>query len=153
MGRGEKKKLAEQLQNHVSGQSNKPLTKPAHSLSYEEVVEQLKVDSEDGLTHEEADRRHKEFGNNVLGDAKGAQPMKILVAQFTNAMMIVSVEKQIELFCGLLVPPECKLQTPAQTPWSQTLQRRWGVFCGALWVSAPGAQAMVPVMLVLLLIV
>jgi magnesium-transporting ATPase (P-type) len=77
------------LQNHVSGQSNKPLTKPAHSLKHEEVIAQIKTNTEDGLTAAEATTRVQEYGRNEIGDQGGVNVTKILVRQIANAMILV----------------------------------------------------------------
>ena len=77
------------LENHVSGQSNKPLSKPAHALSHEEVTTEIKANSRDGLTSAEAKSRLEEYGKNDIGDGGGVQPLKILLRQVANAMTLV----------------------------------------------------------------
>jgi potassium/sodium efflux P-type ATPase len=81
----------EALDNHVSGQSNKPLSHPAHSLRWLEVAAELQTDTDDGLTHEEAKQRLDEHGENVLGDTGGVNPGKILLRQVANAMTLVLI--------------------------------------------------------------
>lgn len=44
---GRKKTSA--LEGHVSGQSNKPLSLPAHSLTLSQTVDELKTDTWSGL--------------------------------------------------------------------------------------------------------
>lgn len=78
-------------QNHVSGQSNKPLSRPAHALTHQQLAEELKADPLNGLSVDEAQRRLEEFGRNDLGEAEGVQPLKIVIAQIANAMTLVSV--------------------------------------------------------------
>lgn len=80
--------------NHVSGQANKPLSKPPHALNIEQVVEELKANVEDGLTASEAQSRLQEYGKNQFGAEKGVQPIKILIAQVANAMTLVSYTPQ-----------------------------------------------------------
>ncbi|KAK1218586.1 P-type ATPase [Marasmius sp. AFHP31] len=79
------------LEGHVSGQSNKPLTRPAHALSQTKVVEELGCNPEDGLSTSEAADRHNEYGNNDLGEDAGVQPGKILLRQVANAMTLVLI--------------------------------------------------------------
>lgn len=79
------------LEEHVSGQSNKPLTKPAHALTWKVVAEELKADIDDGLTASDASDRLAEIGRNELGDAKGVNPGKILTRQLANAMTLVLI--------------------------------------------------------------
>ena len=76
-------------EGHVSGQSNKPLTAPAHALTFKQVEQELKSDALSGLSAEEAASRLLEFGNNDLGEAEGVQPLRIIVAQIANAMTMV----------------------------------------------------------------
>lgn len=72
------------LEGHVSGQSNSPLSRPAHCLSHTAVREELKCSDEDGLTTAEAKKRHEQWGDNDLGDGGGVQPGKILLRQVAN---------------------------------------------------------------------
>lgn len=85
------KEVVKPDQDHVSGQSNKPLSRPAHALTYREVAEELNADPLNGLSLDEAKRRLEEFGKNDLGEAEGVQPLKIVIAQIANAMTLVSV--------------------------------------------------------------
>jgi len=78
------------LEGHVSGQANKPLSRPAHALTYTQVVQETGCNDQDGLTSSEAKLRHDEYGNNDIGDDAGVQPGKILLRQVANAMTLVS---------------------------------------------------------------
>ncbi|KAF7505633.1 hypothetical protein GJ744_000568 [Endocarpon pusillum] len=84
-----KKKQQEQVDNHVSGQANKPLSRPAHALHHPTVVEEIRADAQDGLTTSEAKSRLDEYGRNEIGDSGGVQPAKILLRQVANAMTLV----------------------------------------------------------------
>ena len=75
--------------NHVSGQSNKPLSRPAHALTHQDVANEIGADPLAGLTVDEAKRRLEEYGKNELGEAEGVQPIKIIMAQIANAMTLV----------------------------------------------------------------
>lgn len=77
------------LEGHVSGQANKPLSRPAHALPYPAVVEEVACNAEDGLTTSEAQARLQEYGRNDLGEDGGVQPGKILLRQVANAMTLV----------------------------------------------------------------
>lgn len=79
------------LEDHVSGQSNKPLSKPAHGLTFEQVQNELGASSIEGLHASEAESRLQEYGNNELDNGPGVNPMKILVRQIANAMMLVLI--------------------------------------------------------------
>jgi Na+-exporting ATPase len=75
---------------HTSGQANEPLTKPAHALKFQQVVEETNCNADDGLTTAEAKSRLERWGNNDLGDDGGVSPGKILLRQIANAMTLVS---------------------------------------------------------------
>ena len=75
--------------DHVSGQSNRPMSKPAHALAYAQVIEELRADALNGLTAAEAGSRYEEYGKNELGDSEGVEPIKIVIAQIANAMTMV----------------------------------------------------------------
>ncbi|KAH6645278.1 sodium transport ATPase 5 [Truncatella angustata] len=79
------------LADHVSGQSNKPMSRPAHGLTFEEVIRELGVDGDDGLSESAAKERLEEFGNNELDNGPGINPTKILLKQIANAMMLVLI--------------------------------------------------------------
>lgn len=79
------------MENHRSGQSNKELTKLAHALEVEDLVQQLEANTEDGLTSDAAAKRLEEYGKNELDDGPGVQPLKILIRQVANAMMLVLI--------------------------------------------------------------
>lgn len=76
--------------DHISGQSNKPLSRPPHGLSGEQVLRELASDAAVGLDPEEVLRRLGEYGPNELEQKKGVQPLKIFLEQVFNAMTLVS---------------------------------------------------------------
>ncbi|KAF5850772.1 hypothetical protein GGP41_010425 [Bipolaris sorokiniana] len=84
-------KKATSLEGHVSGQANKPMSKPAHSLTVKEVVTELKTEEWSGLDDSDAKRRVDEYGTNELGEAESVSPIKILIAQVANAMTLVLI--------------------------------------------------------------
>ncbi|KAA8634917.1 hypothetical protein SMACR_07599 [Sordaria macrospora] len=77
--------------NHVSGQSNRPLTRPAHALTHQDLAQEIGADPLSGLTLDEAKRRLEQYGKNELGEAEGVQPIKIILAQIANAMTLVLI--------------------------------------------------------------
>ncbi|EKG20739.1 ATPase P-type K/Mg/Cd/Cu/Zn/Na/Ca/Na/H-transporter [Macrophomina phaseolina MS6] len=86
-----KKKTETTLAGHASGQSNKPLSRPAHALHHAVVTTEVGANPEDGLSTDEAQKRLKEFGPNELGDSEGVAPGKILLRQIVNAMTLVLI--------------------------------------------------------------
>ncbi|KAL1905386.1 hypothetical protein Sste5344_008879 [Sporothrix stenoceras] len=78
-------------QEHVPGQSNKPLSRPPHAMVFSEVLKELRVDAATGLSGSEAQSRLAEYGPNELDMHKGVQPWKILMEQVLNAMTLVLV--------------------------------------------------------------
>jgi Na+-exporting ATPase len=85
------KKGTAPLEGHVSGQANKPLSLPAHSLTLAQVVDELSTETWSGLDDDEAKRRIDEYGANELDEAEGVSVVKILVAQVANAMTLVLI--------------------------------------------------------------
>lgn len=83
------KELPPIMEDHISGQSNKPLPRPAHALSAQTVVQELSTDPDTGLTAAEASRRLVEYGANDLGEEEGIKPIKIFIAQICNCMTLV----------------------------------------------------------------
>lgn len=80
----------EAVANHISGQSNKPISKPAHALPYDEVARELGADIQNGLSQEEHARRLEEFGRNEFGETQGVQPVRIFIGQIANSLTLVS---------------------------------------------------------------
>ncbi|PVI05232.1 sodium P-type ATPase-like protein [Periconia macrospinosa] len=78
-------------EGHVSGQSNRPLSRPAHSLTLTQIVDELKTETWSGLDVSEATRRAGEYGANDLGAAESASVLQILIAQVANAMTLVLI--------------------------------------------------------------
>jgi len=74
---------------HVSGQANKPLSQPPHALSSSDFISEIQAVPEDGLTSAEAESRLETYGTNELDDGPGVQPIKILIRQIANAMILV----------------------------------------------------------------
>ncbi|KAK4149984.1 hypothetical protein C8A00DRAFT_18400 [Chaetomidium leptoderma] len=77
------------VDGHVSGQSNDPLSLPAHCLSSARVAQELQTETKTGLSSSEATARLERHGANDLGREKGVQPLKILAAQVVNAMTLI----------------------------------------------------------------
>ncbi|KAF4552549.1 E1-E2 ATPase-like protein 10 [Elsinoe fawcettii] len=79
------------LEGHISGQSNRPLSLPAHSLSVQQVADELKTELWSGVDDADAKRRLEEYGPNEIGDTEGVSVWKVLVAQVANAMTLVLI--------------------------------------------------------------
>ncbi|CAG7560043.1 unnamed protein product [Fusarium equiseti] len=84
-------KPTEEAAPHVSGQSNTPMSAPAHALTYEQVAKELNANLEDGLTDQEAKSRLETAGRNEFGEQEGVQPIKILIGQIANALTLVLI--------------------------------------------------------------
>lgn len=98
-------KKKEDNEPHVSGQANKPLSQPPHALSYAVVAEELKANPNDGLSAQEAKSRLEEYGRNELDDGPGVQPVKILIRQVANAMMLVKLPQSSIAFAEIPLIP------------------------------------------------
>ncbi|KAL1649268.1 P-type ATPase [Diplodia intermedia] len=85
-----KNKPEDALIGHVSGQANKPMSRPAHALPHAAVVSEVGANPRDGLTAAEAQSRMQEYGRNELGEGEGVNMAKILARQVANAMTLVT---------------------------------------------------------------
>lgn len=70
--------------------SQQYLSQPAHSLTFQDVINQLGTNSDDGLTSGDAHQRLEKYGENMLEGDKGVSFAKIVIRQIANAMMLVS---------------------------------------------------------------
>lgn len=77
------------METHVSGQANKPLTRPAHALDYGQVIQETSANVIDGLDDAEVKSRLEEHGRNELGEGGRVQLLRILIGQIANAMTLV----------------------------------------------------------------
>lgn len=84
------KKQDPAVTNHVSGQSNKPISAPPHTLPVSKVIEELHTSGNEGLTAAEAKERLEVYGRNEFGEEQGVQPFRIIMGQLANAMTLVS---------------------------------------------------------------
>lgn len=66
------------------------LSQPAHSLTFENVIQELGSNSDDGLTSAEVKQRLEKYGENILEGDEGVSFAKIVIRQVANAMMLVS---------------------------------------------------------------
>ena len=75
---------------HVSHSGNEILSRPAHTLTPDDVVRELESNAIAGLSSAEAAARLARYGPNDFGEEKKVQPLKILITQVFNAMTLVS---------------------------------------------------------------
>ncbi|KAJ5972919.1 ATPase P-type K/Mg/Cd/Cu/Zn/Na/Ca/Na/H-transporter [Penicillium vulpinum] len=71
--------------------TQQPLSQPAHSLTFEDVINELETNSDDGLTSEDVKRRLEKYGQNILEGDEGVSLAKIVIRQIANAMMLVLI--------------------------------------------------------------
>ena len=71
------------------GQDGGPEALRAHALTVDEIRDQLETNLEDGLARSQIPSRAQKWGHNELDDGPGVQPLKILVHQIANAMILV----------------------------------------------------------------
>ncbi|CAP86669.1 Sodium transport ATPase [Penicillium chrysogenum] len=88
--------MSQEAQNGSGSQSpaditQQPLSQPAHSLSFEDVITELQTNSDDGLTSAEVKQRIEKYGENVLEGDEGVSLAKIVIRQIANAMMLVLI--------------------------------------------------------------
>lgn len=75
---------------HVSGQSNEPMTRPAHALTVDAVATELTTNQVNGLSAGEALSRLTRYGSNDLGQEKGVSAFSVFAQQIFNSMTLVS---------------------------------------------------------------
>ncbi|GKZ25057.1 hypothetical protein AbraIFM66951_000515 [Aspergillus brasiliensis] len=75
----------------ASTPSHSPLSAPAHTLPYSSVLQELSVNSEEGLSSQEAQSRLQKWGPNELEGDEGISLAKIIIRQVANAMMLVLI--------------------------------------------------------------
>lgn len=73
----------------VTGYGNKPLSRPAHALSWEAVAHELEADTQGGLAASDAQARLDLYGRNDIGNASSTDAFRVLVKQVANAMTFV----------------------------------------------------------------
>ncbi|KAJ5778841.1 hypothetical protein N7457_006561 [Penicillium paradoxum] len=71
--------------------TQQPLSQPAHSLTFEDVIAELGSNSDDGLTTAEVKQRLEKYGENMLEGDEGVSLAKIVIRQIANAMMLVLI--------------------------------------------------------------
>lgn len=74
------------------------MSKPAHALDCDTLVQELGADPENGFSKAQASDKLNEFGRNELDDGPGVQPIKILIRQVANAMMLVLIMAMVVSF-------------------------------------------------------
>ncbi|KAJ5737089.1 uncharacterized protein N7483_002214 [Penicillium malachiteum] len=67
------------------------LSNPPHYLTFEDVIDQLGTNSDDGLTSNEAKQRLEKYGENMLEGGEGVSFAKIIIRQVANAMMLILI--------------------------------------------------------------
>ncbi|KAJ5139389.1 uncharacterized protein N7515_004237 [Penicillium bovifimosum] len=71
--------------------THQPLSQPAHSLTYDDVIRELGTSFDNGLTTTEAKERLGKYGENKLQGDEGVSLAKIVIRQIANAMMLVLI--------------------------------------------------------------
>ena len=62
-----------------------------HGIEADQAVTELGVDPESGLTQRQASDRSSQFGINDIGRESGRGPVRLLLSQFADFMIIVLV--------------------------------------------------------------
>jgi magnesium-transporting ATPase (P-type) len=81
----------------LSTPNNNILSRPAHTLTYDQARDELQADFTTGLGADDAATRLAKYGANNFGEEKGVQPLQILIAQVVNAMTLVRKLAQFPL--------------------------------------------------------
>ncbi|SAM09015.1 hypothetical protein [Absidia glauca] len=62
---------------------------PYHTMDLTTVADLLKTDLEDGLSDQDIEQRHAEYGYNEMEGEGGVNPVKLLLKQFLNVMVLI----------------------------------------------------------------
>ncbi|MEZ4589544.1 MAG: cation-translocating P-type ATPase [Chloroflexota bacterium] len=65
--------------------------KPWHTIAVDDLQQTLNVNLEIGLSEADAAAKRAEFGPNELTESGGVSPVRLLVAQFTNTMVLILI--------------------------------------------------------------
>ena len=65
--------------------------KPWHTVAAAELLQTLNVNIETGLSEADAAAKEAQFGSNELTESGGVSPIRLLVAQFTNTMVLILI--------------------------------------------------------------
>ncbi len=68
---------------------------PWHSVAIPTLAQELQTDPDTGLSEEEAAARLARFGPNELKEQGGISPLKILIGQFSNTMVLILIAAAI----------------------------------------------------------
>lgn len=68
------------------------LSSPPHNLTFEDVINELGTNSDDGLTTENVKQRLEKYGQNMLEGGESVSFAKIIIRQIANAMMLVRIQ-------------------------------------------------------------
>ena len=76
---------------HPAQDDQGSLSNAAHALTWNQVVEELQTNVDEGLSSSEIQQRLETTGRNELDDDSGVNPGKILLRQIANAMTLVLI--------------------------------------------------------------
>ncbi|KAJ5657572.1 uncharacterized protein N7484_001221 [Penicillium longicatenatum] len=82
---------SEKAQNSGDTTSHPYLSSPPHNLTFEDVINELGTNSDDGLTTENVKQRLEKYGQNMLEGGEGVSFAKIIIRQIANAMMLILI--------------------------------------------------------------
>ncbi|KAJ6088506.1 hypothetical protein N7486_009767 [Penicillium sp. IBT 16267x] len=81
----------ENAQNPGDTTSHPYLSSPPHNLTFEDVINELGTNSDDGLTTENVKQRLEKYGENTLEGGESVSFAKIFIRQIANAMMLILI--------------------------------------------------------------
>ncbi|KAJ5611927.1 hypothetical protein N7528_009032 [Penicillium herquei] len=81
----------EKAQGSSNTSAHPYLSNPPHYLTFEDVINELGTNSDDGLTSTEAKQRLEKYGENMIEGGEGVSFAKIIIRQVANAMMLILI--------------------------------------------------------------
>ncbi|HIK14247.1 MAG TPA: cation-translocating P-type ATPase [Leptolyngbyaceae cyanobacterium M33_DOE_097] len=93
---------------------------PWHTLSVENVVQDLQSDRNDGLSTQRAAELLQQYGPNELTETRGRGPLQILLDQFTNIMLLLLIA--VAVISGVLDFLDLQeIQAKGEIPFKDTI--------------------------------
>ncbi|CAO3590612.1 unnamed protein product [Absidia cylindrospora] len=83
------KKSNKKLNNAMDEQEDRVEGPPYHAMDLDTVADLLKTDLEDGLSDQDIEQRRSEYGYNEMEGEGGVNPVKLLLKQFLNVMVLI----------------------------------------------------------------
>jgi magnesium-transporting ATPase (P-type) len=97
------KKSNKKLNSAMDEQEDRVEGPPYHAMDLDTVTDLLKTDLEDGLSDQDIEQRRTEYGFNEMEGEGGVNPVKLLLKQFLNVMVLILLIAMVSGLCSVSV--------------------------------------------------